>query len=106
MTSKMKPSVPQQIIPSRLDEIELNNFRGFEVLDIKGLARINLIAGKNSVGKTSLLEALFLLSWIDNPGLPFSLNVLRGGQQNTADAVQTYGYFFRDGNVNCPIILT
>jgi hypothetical protein len=40
----------------------IQNFRGFKDLELKDLARVNLISGKNNVGKTSLLEALFLYS--------------------------------------------
>ena len=38
----------------------MDNFRFFRHLKIKRLARVNLIVGKNNVGKTSLLEALYL----------------------------------------------
>lgn len=38
----------------------VQNFRGFSDLKLDNLARVNLIAGKNNVGKTSLLEALLL----------------------------------------------
>lgn len=38
----------------------IQNFRGFEHLHFDNLARINLIAGQNNVGKTSVLEALML----------------------------------------------
>ena len=43
-----------------LDSFEIHNFRLFRHLEIKKLARVNLIVGKNNVGKTSLLEALYL----------------------------------------------
>lgn len=36
----------------------VKNFRGFEDLEMSDLKRINLIAGKNNTGKTSLLEAV------------------------------------------------
>ena len=36
----------------------VKNFRCFEDLQIKDLGRVNLIAGKNSTGKTALLEAI------------------------------------------------
>ncbi|REJ87178.1 MAG: ATP-binding protein [Planctomycetota bacterium] len=36
------------------------NFRSFKELTIPNLGRVNLIVGKNSVGKTTLLEALWL----------------------------------------------
>ncbi len=38
----------------------IQNYRCFEDLTIEPLARVNLIGGKNNVGKTALLEALFL----------------------------------------------
>ena len=43
-----------------LDSLEINNFKAFEHLCIEKLGRVNLIAGKNNVGKTCLLEALYL----------------------------------------------
>ncbi len=43
-----------------LPSLEIHNFRGLRELKIKRLGRANLIVGKNSVGKTSLLEALRL----------------------------------------------
>ncbi|MGR8932937.1 MAG: AAA family ATPase [Gammaproteobacteria bacterium] len=43
-----------------LDSLEIKNFRCFEHLMIEKLGRVNLIVGKNSVGKTCLLEALLV----------------------------------------------
>jgi predicted ATPase len=45
---------------------EIQNFRGFKDFKLEKLARINLIAGQNNVGKTALLEALYLHSRGDN----------------------------------------
>ena len=45
-----------------LNSLEITNFRCFEHLTIEKLGRVNLIVGKNSVGKTALLEALWLLN--------------------------------------------
>jgi AAA15 family ATPase/GTPase len=44
-----------------LRSLTIKNFRGFRDLKIEPLARVNLIAGKNDVGKTGVLEALYLL---------------------------------------------
>lgn len=44
-----------------LRSLTIKNFRGFRELKIEPLARVNLIAGKNNVGKTGVLEALYLL---------------------------------------------
>lgn len=38
----------------------VQNFRGFEDLELPSLAHINLIGGKNNTGKSSLLEAISL----------------------------------------------
>ena len=45
-----------------LKSLELKNFRCFEDLKVSDMSRINLIAGKNNVGKTTFLEALYQLS--------------------------------------------
>ncbi len=42
----------------KLDSLSISGFRAFEHLAIDRLGRVNLIVGKNNVGKTCLLEAL------------------------------------------------
>jgi len=56
----------------------VQNFRGFHRLDVDGFERINLIAGKNNVGKTALLEAMFLHCGAYNPELAMKLDAFRG----------------------------
>ena len=53
--------------PLVLPSLEIQQFRAFRKLEIKRLGRVNLIVGKNDVGKTSVLEALNLYA---NPGSP------------------------------------
>lgn len=43
-----------------LDSLEIKGYRCFEHLTINKLDRINLIVGKNSVGKTAFLEAVWI----------------------------------------------
>jgi AAA domain, putative AbiEii toxin, Type IV TA system/AAA ATPase domain len=43
-----------------LNSLEVRNFRAFRDLKIERLSRVNLLVGKNNVGKTSLLEAIWL----------------------------------------------
>ena len=57
---------------------EINNFRCFENLKIRPLDRINLIAGKNNVGKTALLEAIWIFKGYHNPSLGISVDAFRG----------------------------
>ena len=54
-----------------LPSLGIRNYRNLKSLDIERLARVNLIAGKNNTGKTSLLEAVSLyaaggdISWMN-----------------------------------------
>jgi hypothetical protein len=57
---------------------EVRNFRCFRELTLAELERVNLIAGVNNVGKTALLEALFLHCGAYNPTLALRLNAFRG----------------------------
>lgn len=43
-----------------LNSIALENYKGFQKIEINKLRRINLISGMNNTGKTSILEAIFL----------------------------------------------
>ncbi|MCD6327810.1 AAA family ATPase [bacterium] len=52
---------------------EIKNFKCFDHLKLDNLARVNLIAGKNSVGKSALLEALYLHCDGHNPEILSSL---------------------------------
>jgi predicted ATP-dependent endonuclease of OLD family len=63
-----------------LDSLEITNFRAFRHLKIEKLGRVNLIVGKNSVGKTTLLEALDLFA---NRGVPALIcKILEGRDEN------------------------
>ena len=55
-TGTQNPEAKPLLLPS----LEIKNFRAFSHLTIEKLGRVNLITGKNNVGKTSLLEALWL----------------------------------------------
>jgi len=44
-----------------ISTLTIEGFRCFERLEMGGLGRVNLIVGKNNSGKTSVLEALYLL---------------------------------------------
>lgn len=48
------------MMPFILNSLTIRGFRLFENLEIMKLGRVNLIVGKNNVGKSSLLEALRL----------------------------------------------
>lgn len=60
-----------------LDSLEIRGFRCFNHLQIERLGRVNLIVGKNNVGKTSLLEALQLYANKGDPTLIWELLQVR-----------------------------
>ena len=45
-----------------LRDITVQNYRCFEDFHVDGFERVNLFVGNNNSGKTSLLEAIYLLT--------------------------------------------
>jgi AAA15 family ATPase/GTPase len=79
-----------------LEHIKINNFRGFDTLEIDGFSKINLFVGKNNSGKTSILESVFLLIGMSNPLLPNSINKFRGIDVGTPKQLK---YLFHNLNL-------
>jgi predicted ATP-dependent endonuclease of OLD family len=75
-------------------KVGIENFRGISKLEIADFKQYNLIVGKNNSGKTSLLEALFLLSAPTNPELALRLNNFRGFVTGGNTFWQSYNYKF------------
>lgn len=53
-----------------IHSVTISGYRGFSRFDMSQLGRVNLLVGKNNSGKTSVLEALYLLA---ADGDPFAL---------------------------------
>ena len=51
-----------EITRSRFSSIRIESYRGIDGLNLEAPGRINLIVGVNNAGKTSLLEAIYLLA--------------------------------------------
>jgi hypothetical protein len=60
-----------------IDEIFIENFRGFSSTHISGLKRVNVIVGKNASGKTAILESIFLSAGSAGPQTTLQLRALR-----------------------------
>ncbi len=58
------------------DSFHVKNFRGFRDLQLQDIGRINLFAGKNNAGKTSLLEAMHIHSGNRNPNTLLRSNLM------------------------------
>jgi len=61
-----------------IERLTVQNFRCFKRAEIKNLTRINIIVGRNSSGKTALLESIFLGN--GNPELIFRVRGQRLGE--------------------------
>lgn len=60
-----------------LRNARIQNLRGISDLSINDFSRLNVLVGPNNSGKTTVLEALFLLAGMSNPLLPIRINNFR-----------------------------
>ena len=78
-----------------LNSFYIKNYRLFKELRIDSLKKVNLIIGKNNVGKSSLLEALFI--WLCNGLVPsLACSSWRGRKwiiKDADDPVKVYHFF-------------
>jgi len=61
-----------------LRDITIENYRLFEKFHMEGLTQINLLVGENNSGKSSLLEAIYLLVNRNEPTALFQVFDVRG----------------------------
>lgn len=87
-------------------DIKIRNFRCFDQLDVSSFGKINLISGKNNVGKTALLEALFLNS-SPRPDAISLLRQVRREQTSFSRALpeRTWNNFFFQQNKSNVILI-
>lgn len=82
--------------------IKINNLRGITELEIDNFGQINLFVGQNCCGKTTVLEAIFMLTGATNPELPLKTNSMRG---LNLFAREMWESFFRNGDNRHPITI-
>ncbi len=73
-----------------LPSLSIRNYRNLKSLDIEKLARVNLIAGKNNTGKTSLLEAVSLYASGGRLDKIYKILVSRGETDKKIDIQKNY----------------
>ncbi len=83
-------------------EIEISKFRGFDYIKVTDLTKVNVFVGANNVGKSSILEAVFMLIGMANPLMPTRINYWRTA--NAMDLEKTR-YLFHNLNLNNPPLL-
>ena len=67
--------------------LQVRNFRAVDDLNVERMSRINLVTGRNNSGKTTLLEAVFLLSSGGNAHVALKASAIRGADLAAAPAV-------------------
>ncbi len=65
-------------VNNMLSNLNIENFRGIQELSMKDMRRLVLLSGKNNVGKSSVLEAVFFLMDHLSPESFNRMNGLRG----------------------------
>ena len=92
-----------ELTRSQFSTVSVHNYRGISGLAFEDLRRVNLIAGVNNAGKTSLLEAIYLLARQNDERALMDINRWRGRiegplnpiwlVQQIQPIVQISGYF-------------
>jgi predicted ATPase len=81
-----------------IDQININNFRCFQKLEVPNLKKANLLVGQNSSGKSAFLEAIFLSSSSAAANTAFQLRAIRrmGNQLIQPSDAQAYRGLWED----------
>jgi recombinational DNA repair ATPase RecF len=61
-----------------ISSLQIEGYRGFDTFEMDGLGRVNLLVGTNNSGKTSVLEAVYLLFSAGDPMALWQLLWRRG----------------------------
>ncbi len=83
-----------------LRSLDVHRFRGLADLRLEDCARVNLLVGQNNVGKTSVLEAIWLLFSLSNGDImaPQRLAVSRGSNTSMVPPEMVWRFLFPDGD--------
>jgi AAA15 family ATPase/GTPase len=94
-----------------IKEIEIKNFKCFKDFKAKGFARVNLIGGKNNVGKTAFMEACYINVLSQNiktfTGALYNikfirenLNILAGEDYNPQKYIEQSNHIYTKSNIS------
>ncbi len=75
-----------QKIENHFSEIIIHQYRKINNSKIKNLSQVNIFAGNNNMGKTTLLESVYLLSQLNNINAFFHLEKYSGKFQHELNA--------------------
>lgn len=81
----------------QIHNININNFRGIKTLALDNLCPITVFLGENSVGKSSVLESLFMVTGPNNPFMSLQVTSLRA---HTGTDLREVRYMFYDSDLS------
>lgn len=71
------PRVQDKKMRPLIEKITIDGYRGFNDFEASGFTNVNLITGKNNTGKSTLLEAIYILLHRAEPSILTSLLIAR-----------------------------
>jgi AAA15 family ATPase/GTPase len=89
-----------------ISKLNITGFKGFSRLELPRLSRITLLGGRNNVGKTSILEALFMFHDRLNPQMILRQFAWRGVGSIAFDPDSMWAPIFHDYDINKKIIIS
>ncbi len=89
-----------------INEVLIKNFKCFKNLIVPELGRITLISGRSNVGKTALLEAIFLFLDMRNPAVIIHQYGRRGIEQVPLTIEGIWGPIFRNYDMDAEILVS
>ena len=84
-----------------LNSLKISNFMAFNSLEIDRFEQINLIIGKNSVGKSTLLEAIYLYANAGSPIIMSEIFIKRNTVNNDLSKINAnimFNFFHNSNN--------
>lgn len=104
-TAVFGASVPVREKPDarHFESVSIRRFRGLEHVELEDLGAVNLLVGANGSGKTSVLEAIFLLSGLSNAKLVLGVQNQRNHIVREFDDLSA---IFHDLDIDRPIELS
>jgi hypothetical protein len=99
---KLPPAAAYETI--MYESIRFEGFRALNDVRLEGPRRVNLIVGKNNVGKTTALEGLLLLGGATNPAMLLTLGQMRGQRWDRTRPEpepiwRSFSHAFQDGRL-------
>lgn len=81
----------------QIRKININNFRGLKSFTLENLCPVTVFLGENSIGKSSVLESLFMVTGPNNPFLSLQVTSLRAHAGTDLNEVR---YMFYDSDLS------